>query len=441
MKRSPEVRRSSSVLGPSVLGSAALAAMLLLAACDNDIDTDPPATLVEIKPRVKIDRLWSTGLHGEERLRLGLVPATDGERIYAADHGGDIYAFDINKGREIWRARTKLPLSGGPAVGNGHLVLGSSEGDVIAVQAANGAEVWRKKLNGEVLAPPAVGVKVVVVRTVDGHLHGLDIADGSELWVADQNVPKLSLRGTAPPVIVGDLVVDGFDNGKVMAANLADGAVVWETAVTPSHGRTEIERLVDIDSAARVVDKDVFVVGFQGRAAMLALESGQIWWARDLSSERGLAVGESALYVSNSDGHVVALRRRDGSLIWEQKLLHRRGLTAPTLDGPTLVVADFEGYVHWIDAATGELLATLRTDKNRVTNPPLVVDDKVFVLTDKGTLTAFKRGQRLEVTDADRAAEDRARAKAAEELKKDIEKAEKKRAEKANKKSASPPER
>jgi len=54
------------------------------------------------------------------------------------------------------------------------------------------------------------------------------------------------------------------------------------------HGRTELDRLVDIDSAVRVVGDDVFATGFQGRTAMLALDSGQIWWAHDMSSYRGL---------------------------------------------------------------------------------------------------------------------------------------------------------
>ena len=89
-------------------------------------------------------------------------------------------------------------------------------------------------------------------------------------------------------MIVGDVTLCGFDNGKVAAVNLADGSLAWEATVAPSHGRTELERLVDIDSAVHVVGSDVYVVGFQGRVAMLALDSGQVWWSRDASSYRGL---------------------------------------------------------------------------------------------------------------------------------------------------------
>lgn len=373
-----------------ILGLAAFA--VLLSACDNEKETDPPVELVKLQPKIDVKRVWSAGQKGEEHLRLGLRPVADETRLYAASHGGDVYAYDLVKGREAWRVRTKLELAGGPGIGAGHVVIGSSEGDVVAVRIETGKEAWRVRVGGEVISPPAVGSNIAVVRTVDGRLHGLNIADGSELWVSEQNVPRLTLRGTAPPVISGETVVCGFDNGKVLAVALQDGSTLWESAVAPSHGRTELERLVDIDSAVQIVGKDVFVVGFQGRAAMLALESsGQIWWSREISSERGLAVSSDAVYISTSAGDVVALRRRDGAPMWEQKALHRRGLTAPVLDGNTLVVADFEGYVHWLDAATGEVLARQKTDGERVTNAPVVANGRVYVLTDGGKLSAFQR--------------------------------------------------
>jgi len=378
------MRRSAVLLAASCV--------LLLAACDKDKEVDPPAELVEFKPSVRIDELWAAGLGGDmKNLRLGLRPSVEGDRIYAASHDGDVYAFDLKTGRVQWRARTELPLSGGPGLGGGRLFIGSSEGDVVALSASDGKQLWHVTTSGEVLAPPAATETIVVVRTVDGRLRGLDPADGHELWVTEQQVPRLSLRGTSPPVINGDMALCGFDNGRVVAVGLSDGDILWETTVAPSRGRTELERLVDIDSAVQVVGDDVFVVGFQGRAAMLALVSGQIWWSRDASSDRGLAVGEEAIYVSAADGDVIALRRRDGTPIWTQSALHRRGLSAPAIDGSAIVVADFEGYLHWLDAATGAFLARTATDGHRITNAPLAVDGLVIVLTDSGKLNVFRR--------------------------------------------------
>ncbi len=370
---------------------------LLLTACDKDKEVDPPAELVEFEPRVRIDEVWAAGLGGDsDRLRLGLRPVAENGRLYAAAHDGDVFAFDLKTGRVQWRIQAKLAFSGGPGLAGERLFVGSSDGDVVALSTVDGKELWRVRTIGEVIAPPAATEAIVVVRTVDGRLRGLNAADGRELWVTEQTVPRLSLRGTAPPVISGDMVICGFDNGKVMAVGLADGAVLWEATVAPSRGRTELERLVDIDSSVHVVDDDVFVVGFQGRAAMLALDSGQIWWSRDASSDRGLVVGDDAIYVSAADGDVIALNRRDGTPLWTQSALHRRGLSSPAIDGSAVVVADFEGYVHWLDAATGDFLGRTDTDGSRVTNAPLTVGDLVIVLTDGGKLSAFRRLDRAQ---------------------------------------------
>jgi outer membrane protein assembly factor BamB len=140
----------------------------------------------------------------------------------------------------------------------------------------------------------------------------------------------------------------------------------------------------------RAIGDDVFVTGFQGRVAMLARDSGQIWWARDFSSYRGFTLEGDALIASSSEGIVVAMRRTDGTINWEQAGLRQRGLTAPAVDGQAVVVGDYEGYLHWLNLASGELIARTKTDGERITNAPLVVDGRVFVQTDGGKLMVFK---------------------------------------------------
>ena len=115
-----------------------------------------------------------------------------------------------------------------------------------------------------------------------------------------------------------------MNSGKVMAVTRDTGEVLWQTPVSSARGRTELERLSDVDSAVRISGSDVYAVGYQGRVAILALDSGQIWWARDLSSYRGLAIDDANLYVATSEGEVVALRRRDAGVLRTQQGLKRR---------------------------------------------------------------------------------------------------------------------
>lgn len=370
---------------------ALIAGLLLVAACSKEKDIEPPAELVDFEETLSVERVWTAGVGGgEPELRLGLGVTAEGGRAYAAGHDGEVAAFDLTNGNVIWRTRTKSPLSGGTGAEGDLVAVGSSRGEVIALDAAGGEIRWRVRVSGEVLAAPAVAPGAVVVRTVDGRLIALARDDGRELWSLDQQIPRLTLRGTSSPVVVGDLAICGFDNGKVIAASMKDGTIVWETAVAPPTGRTELERLADIDARVKVVDSDVYAVGFQGRAAMLALETGQIWWSRDMSSYRGLAVEGDDIYVATAAGDVVSLSRRTGAENWRQEKLARRGLSAPAIIDGVLAVADFEGYVHFLDRATGEFVARVKTSGERVSNPLVTAENLLLVINDEGRVTALR---------------------------------------------------
>jgi outer membrane protein assembly factor BamB len=369
------------------------AALLIAAGCSKDKDVEPPAVLVNFPSTLPVKKLWSEGVGGGKKqikLRLGLGPAIDNGLVFAASHKGEVVAVALDSGKNVWVKKLKVPISAGPAAGFGMVVAGTSKGAVIALDGATGRQLWRTQINSELLSAPAISEKAVVIRSVDGRLHGIDSHTGKELWSIEQQVPRLSLRGTAIPIVAKEVAISGFDNGKVMAVSLTSGDTVWDTALASPHGRTELDRLVDIDSAVRVVGENVFATGFQGRTAMLALDSGQLWWSHDMSSYRGLAVDADNLYVTQSDGTVVALRQRDGAEMWRNDKLKRRGLSTPVVTSTAIAIADYQGYIHWLDKGTGALVARERIAKQRVSNPPAGVDDTIVVLTDGGTLAAYR---------------------------------------------------
>jgi outer membrane protein assembly factor BamB len=372
----------------------AFAALLIFTGCSKDKDVEPPAKLVNFPATLPVKELWGDKTGGgkkQVKLRLGLGPAIDNNLVFAASDKGELVAVNLENGHQVWVKKfKKMQFSAGPGAALGKVVVGSTKGWVIALEGASGKELWRTRVNSELLSAPAIGEKIVAMRSVDGRLHGFDAQTGKELWSVEQQVPRLSLRGTAVPVIAKDSVVCGFDNGKVMAVALATGDTLWDSALATPHGRTELDRLVDVDSSVRIVGDNVFATGFQGRTAMLALDSGQIWWAHDMSSYRGLAVDQENLFVTQADGIVVALRQRDGSEIWHNDKLKRRGLSAPAVTSTAIAVADYQGYLHWLDKSTGALVARERVAKYRVSSAPVAVKDTVVVLTDSGKLAAYR---------------------------------------------------
>jgi outer membrane protein assembly factor BamB len=371
---------------------AASLLLLVLAGCDKDKNVEPPAELVDLKPSLDVDKLWSASVGDDAaKLRLSLGLALDGGTLYAAARDGKVEAFDPASGKTKWSTDLKADLSAGPAVGGGRVAVGTSDGQVIALDTA-GKQLWKATVNGEVLAAPLVTADRVIVRTVDGRLRSLDATNGKEQWSAEEPVPRLSLRGTAPPVLAGESVLAGFDSGKVMAFALGSGDVLWQSQVSTPRGRSELERLADVDSAVHAEGGDGYAVGYQGRVVMFALETGQVWWGRDLSSYRGLALDTDQLYVATSDGSVVALRRRDGTVLWQQDGLKRRGLSAPAVVGNAVVVGDFEGYLHWLDRDTGKFVAREHPGDERISAMPVVADNRVYVIDEGSRLVAYRSG-------------------------------------------------
>ena len=402
-----------------------LCTVLMCAGCSsaskNKKKNDAPAALVPFANRIELQRVWSTKLSGEApKLRLGLGVSADGERVFAASHKGAVEAIDLKSGKLLWRRDLKAPLAGGPAAGFGLVVVGSSKGEVIALSETDGKISWRIRINAEILSAAAIDDTLVVLRGVNGRLHGLSPKDGSEIWLAEQQVPRLSLRGTSPPVLVGDLAIAGFDNGRVAAVTRGNGTTAWDTAVGQSHGSTELARLIDVDAPVVADGDDLFAVAFQGRVTRLARETGQVIWARDLSSYRGLAVDDNAVYVSTADGDLVRLDRKNGTEQWTQKALVRRQLTAPVVYRGRIVVADAGGVLHWLDPATGDFLARAQVGssvgrktvvtskgvayKKRVSSAPIVAGGLVLVFTDNGALSAFRAPEPIAATAAAAAA-------------------------------------
>ena len=356
-----------------------------------DKDDNPPADLVKFKPTIKVKKVWSAGLGDDSRhLRLALDIATDGTNVYAAAHDGRVTAFEATKGKRLWKKKTKLPLSAGPAYGEGLIVLGSNNGDVVALNADDGAERWRTVVSSEVLAAPAVTRDLVMVRTVDGKLIALDIDTGGEAWFVQQSVPRLSVRGTGAPVVMSDAVVCGFDNGRIAAYEIGDGTMIWDMLLSPPSGRTEVDRLSDLNATVRVVGEDIYAVGYQGTLSALAAESGQVLWTREIPSHNGTGVDFNNLYITGDASELYAVSRRTGRELWRDETLLNRDATGPAPYRGSIVVGDFKGYLHWFDAGDGALQARVRAGSKRITSTPLVVNDLIFALSDAGKIYAFQ---------------------------------------------------
>ncbi len=355
-----------------------------------DDDELKPAELVDFEPKLEIDRQWSKKLgSGNEFLRLALRPAGDGGRLFAASRDGRVYSLDPESGRENWRVDLDVELSAGPGAGGGMVVVVSSNGDVITLEAADGTERWRASIDGESLSTPAIADGNVIVQTVDNRLRALDAFTGSERWTLLRDMPLLTMRGTTSPIILGSSVITGFDNGRLVAVDIDSGDIEWETLLAPPSGRSDLERLSDIDGAITAVGQDIYAAGYQGRIAAVAAESGQLLWATEISTYEGVSADWTSLYTTQDNGTVIAMSRRNGAEDWRQDALLRREPTLAVPFDTTVVVGDFDGYLHFFSNVDGEPAARERFGNDAISADPYVMGERLFVQSDNGSLSAW----------------------------------------------------
>ena len=376
-----------------------LAMALSLAGCstisgwfDSD-DDDPtaPVDLVKIEQTVKIKKLWSAGVgDGQGDGLYRLQPVISRDVIYAASAEGRVRAFERAKGKSLWKVDLDTPLSGGVGVYENALLLGSSEGFVLKLDASSGELLWSTRLRGEVLSPPQANGKVVVAQTYDGKLQGLDFHTGEILWTYDSNVPVLTVRGTSVPILNNGVVYAGFANGRVLAFNAQTGAIGWEVRVAISQGRSEIERIVDVDGTMQLAGNELYAASYQGRVVAIDAASGRKLWQQDVSSFSGVSQGFGNIYVADEDGTLTAYLRNGQGVRWTQTALGYRELSRPTPVSSYVAVGDFEGYVHLLSQVDGEFVGRVKVDGDGVRADMLSDGNILYVFGNSGKLAVYE---------------------------------------------------
>ncbi|MFI3190496.1 MAG: outer membrane protein assembly factor BamB [Methylococcales bacterium] len=351
----------------------------------------PPTPLVEYKPELDVQVFWkeSVGV-GAEKQSLKLIPAIGSGKVIAADREGTVQARDLKTGALLWEVETELPFSGGPSLAAGRVILGTSKAEVVALNSENGELQWKSKVSSEVLAVPVIAKGIVIVRTTAGEVVALDEKTGGRLWSYEHSVPALSIRGTGAPLVIDDNVIIGYDNGKLVALSLKNGKYVWEATIAMPKGRSEIERLVDLDVDPIETGGIIYIASYNGGVSAISASDGEVLWRNEkVSSHTGLSYNSRHLYLSDSAGQVLQIEQSRGAGLWKQTELSHRKLTAPALYQDYVVVGDYDGYVHWLSTRDGRLLGRIQITDSAIDAKPIIVDGVVYVYAKDGTLAAL----------------------------------------------------
>lgn len=348
-----------------------------------------PNDLVDFTADKKVVVQWSVDIGGDLGDKFHqMVPAINGESISAASVDGTVSSFNVDTGAKLWSVDLNEVLLAGVGAGGDKLIVATEKGVIICLDSKTGGELWRKQVSSEVVAAPQLNNRLVVAQLINGKIIALDASTGAERWVYDSLVPRLTLRGTSTPIVAADVTLAGLDNGKFVALDNETGSVLWEQNVSLAQGRSELERMTDVDGRPLLFENVIYVPGFQGNIVAINPFNAQTLWAKSLSSYHSLAAGFGNIYVSEVGDHVQALDARSAASVWTQDKLENRQITAPSVIGNSVAVGDTEGYIHFLSQIDGHFVARYDTG-SRLVGDMKVKGSTLYVLTDAGRLLAL----------------------------------------------------
>jgi outer membrane protein assembly factor BamB len=204
-------------------------------------------------------------------------------------------------------------------------------------------------------------------------------------------VPALSLRGTSHPVIIENrIVASGFANGTLVLLDLKSGRMLHRFVVSEPTGRTELERLVDVDGTPLVSGDQLFAGSYQGSVIAIDAKTGHLRWSQNISSFLPLDDSGDNLVVVDEHDTVRGLRTDSGVEIWSQKGLMNRQLCAPTIVDDYIAVGDGEGYVHVLSLRSGDIVGRLKLGSGSIESVNAGPSGVLYVRTRNGSLAALK---------------------------------------------------
>jgi outer membrane protein assembly factor BamB len=324
-----------------------------------------PLPAFEAKANARVD--WQVAMGGKGG--FGFAPAVRKDVIYAASPDGTIVSVEPSTGRQNWRISAERKLSAGVGAGPNSIVVGTDKADVFAFDT-RGKPLWTGKVSSEVSGPPSDAEGLVIVWSLDGKIFGLAEADGARKWVYQRTTPPLTVRRFAGGVTSRGGLFTGTAGGKLLALDLATGALGWEASVATPKGATELERIADVTSLPVIEERQVCAAAYQGRVACFELIRGNPTWSRDFSSLNGITTDNRFLYVTTDDGAIQALDKTTGASAWKQDKLAARFPSGPAIVGDYLGVIDGEGYLHLLDRNDGSLVGRIATDGAAAVSQP-----------------------------------------------------------------------
>jgi len=213
---------------------------------------------------------------------------------------------------------------------------------------------WIVELGAPVWSDPVVAGDLVLIGADDGRLHARDARTGAPRWVFRA---EGAIR--APVTGSGDMLYVHADDGFLYQLDAATGAEHWKVR-TPQQPIVRVpppgpgSRWDTRASGVAVADSSLYLGTHDGQVLALDAAGGTIRWAFTTGGSilATPAVADGRVFAGSYDGQVYAFDAATGTLLWAYDT--QAPVTSTPVPWGDLVVAGSRSYdLYGLDAATG----------------------------------------------------------------------------------------
>jgi outer membrane protein assembly factor BamB len=370
-------------------GAAAVAVAALLAACSSD--APKPTPLEPLVAKIAGHQIWKMSFSSLSTLTgsAGFSAqgvAASGKNFVIGALNGTVVSVDAETGKENWRADAGGGLATGVGTDGRFTGVVTRDDDLVVFE--QGTVKWRQHLGSAVVTAPFIAGERVFVMGVDRSVQAFDAIDGKKLWVYARAGDALTLSQAGVLTSWQDTLLVG-QGARLTALDPLKGTVRWEVPVAAPRGSNEVERLADLVGPATRVGNVYCVRAFQNGLGCVDAERATALWSINAGGSQAIGADEDYVFSGDGSDRLSARRRSNGESVWLSDKFQNRHLSGMTAIGKVVVFGDLQGWVHFLDVATGTPLLRLETDGSQVVGAPVRAGNTLAVTTKNGGVFAF----------------------------------------------------
>ena len=330
----------------------------------DEVDLDEPKELFSYENQKDLSITWNLSFDGENEIG-NFEPGFSSQNLFFADSEGTLSSIAMNNGETVWSTELNF-LASGTAAGFGIVVVADVDGNVIALDQKDGAQLWSTNVKGEILSKSVIDTKIVVVKSGSGELIGLNRVSGEIEWSYRSKLPPLTVRGSSSPVLSDDKVFVSFDNGRLGVFDINSGFPLWDGAISYVSGTSELANLIDGDSSPVIEGGLVYTTNYQGNLNIFDIAQKRSVWTNEISSFYSPIIMRGLLIVAEADSTMKSFSLTSLEESWINEDYLNRELSNPVSYKGSLIVGDFEGYIHIIDPLNGKTIGRKKLSRKPI---------------------------------------------------------------------------